>query len=437
LLVEATHHNPPGPLSASAHDSEEQDGCEELVERCRRMGITLSVVALGTESDSAAGFLKRIAELGEGQCYFTEDPAELPRLFAHDTLTIARATFLEEPVACRVLPELLALGDAPLAARGFPALAGHNVTWLRPGASCGVLTESEFRTPAFAFHQAGLGRAAAFTGQIGGEHGQAIVAWDGFAAFFVTVVRWLAGQEEPAEVFASVRREGRTARITVELDPRAPVPADTSALEVRLTDAGGTTRALPLERVGEHRFEATTTLARAGVVLGSVALGDGRALALPPLVLPYSPEFELGSDPARGEKLLRRIARESGGEVAPPLATLFRGERRASVWRVVARELALAALVLLVLEIAMRRLQLWGTLASLARRLRVPLPQLRRARAPSVSVPERRPGAPVAPRAAVAGPDEPEPAPAPPPPRPTLEDALKKARRAADRELGR
>src|SRR6185503_11662551 len=138
---------------------------------------------LGNESDSDAAFLKRIAELGAGQCYFTTDPAELPRLFAQDTLTIARATFVDEPVTCTMLPDLFGLGDALGSTRGFPALGGYNVTWLRGEATCGVVTESEFRSPAFAFAQVGLGRSAAFTGQIGGEFGGALVAWDGFASF--------------------------------------------------------------------------------------------------------------------------------------------------------------------------------------------------------------------------------------------------------------
>jgi hypothetical protein len=63
---------------------------------------------------------------------------------------------------------------------------------------------------------------------------------------------------------------------------------------------------LPLERVGEHRYEVRTPLAREGVVLASVALGDDKMLSLPPLALPYSPEFEPSSDPHRGERCCAR-----------------------------------------------------------------------------------------------------------------------------------
>jgi uncharacterized membrane protein len=432
-LEKATQVNRHVILFADAADAEEQEKCPELIARFREMGITLSVVALGTPSDVDAAFLRRTAEQGGGQCYFTTDANELPRLFAQDTMTIARATFLDEPVNCATLPDLFGLGE--LTRSAFPPLDGYNVVWLEPEAACGVVTDGEYKTPAFSFQQAGLGRAAAYAGEIGGQFGQPLVAWEGFSAFWVTVARWLAGQEEPEEFFARARRAGREARFQVELDPAAPLPPDTSTLEVRLTGADGTTEVLPLERIGEHLFEARTSLAREGVVLGNVALGDGRTLALPPLVLPYSPEFEVSADPERGANLLRQLARESGGEVAPLLDQLLRGERGATLWRVVSRECALLALLLLLVEIAFRRLQFWSSLASTTTVLRARL-TVRRATAPPTEQ------APATSRAAAktptAAPMQFPAAPASQPRSPsTLDEALRRARKSADRELGR
>ncbi len=433
MLDGATQQNRHIILFADAADSEEQENVPELLARFRQMGITVSVVALGTKSDSDAQFLERTAAQGGGTCYFTNEAKDLPRLFAQDTLTIARATWVEEPAATKVLPDLFGLGEVA-SAQTFPQLDGYNLTWLRHDATAGVITLDEFKAPAFAFAQRGLGRTAAFTGQIGGEFGARSVAWDGFASFFVTIVRWLAGQEEPLELFASARRVGRDACITVEVDPSAPAPPDTSKLVVRLSGADGSTTALPLERVGEHRYEAHHTLARDGVVLGSVDLGGGRMLSLPPLALPYSPEFETSPDARRGERLLRRIARESGGEVAPPVDMLFRGERVAKVWRVIARELVLLALLLLVLEIAARRLQLWGSLAGAFAAVSAKAERL---------VPRRRtlhrdvPATQPAPRENTPSPGETEQTPRVPPKPATLDDALTRARRAASRELDR
>ncbi|MCC7013374.1 MAG: VWA domain-containing protein [Planctomycetes bacterium] len=431
-------------LFADAADSEEQEQCPELIARFREMGITVSVVALGTPQDPDAEFLRRVAAQGGGECSFTTDASELPRLFAQDTMKIARSTFIDEPAATSVLPDLFGLGEI-VGLQSFPQVDGYNLTWLREDGTAGVVAQDEFRAPLFAFAHRGLGRSAAYAGQVGGEFGSRLVAWEGFSSFFVTVARWLAGQEEPRELFASAARVGREGRITVEVDPQAPTPPDLSRATVRVTGPDGTTQALALERVGEHRYEARTKLAREGVVLGSVDLGSGQMLSLPPLTLPYSPEFERGGDLGRGERLLRQIARESGGEVAPPLGTLFRGEREARIWRVVSRELLLAALVLLMLEIAARRLQLWGSAAgAMARATRsaealVARVRPVRRRASSTKAQASAVEAPTGASEPTAG-EEPRTTPAAPrvaPTPPSLDDALAKARRSARRELDR
>ncbi|MBL8861428.1 MAG: VWA domain-containing protein [Planctomycetes bacterium] len=428
-------------LFADAADAEEQERCPELLSAMVRAGMSVSVIALGSESDVDAQFLKAVAEAGGGTAYFTTDPDELPRLFAQDTLTVARSTFVEERTATRALPDLFALGPAGFA--GFAELDGYNLTYLRSGAVAGVVTADENAAPVFAFQQSGLGRCAAFTGQVGGTFGAPLIAWPGFADFFATVARWLVGQEEPSEVFASVRRDGREAVVAVDVDPERASRVDLSKLEGRLRTADGTTRALVFERVGEHRYEARARLASEGVALGSVAVGDGRTIRLPPVALPYSPEFERGADTGRGEHVLRRIARASGGTLNPAATELFRGERASRGWRPIGRELALLALALLVLEIAVRRLEL----ASFAR---VPAPLARAWRELRARRSDR--AEPLGPAGAPAGAPAPTsvtpPAPGPAPTSPvaegdatasdnSVEGALARARRAAGKRLER
>ncbi len=416
-------------LFADAADSEEQEKCPELIAQMVRAGMSISVIALGTEGDVDAAFLKTVAAAGNGTAYFTTDPDELPRLFAQDTMTVSRATFVEDPTACRVLPDLFGLG--PVGGTTFADLGGYNLTYLRAGAVAGVITQDDYAAPIFAFQQSGLGRSAAFTGQIGGTYGAGVVAWPGFAEFFATVGRWLVGQEEPSEVFASVRRDGKEAVVALEIDPERAARVDLSNLTGRMRGGDGETRPLVFERVGEHRYEARTRLSAEGIALGTVALGDGRTIRLPPVTLPYSPEFERGADSQRGERTLRRLASESGGIVNPSAADLFRGERTAKGWRPIVRELALLALILLLLEIAVRRLEL-------ASFVRVPAPLVRAWQ----RVTARRRSAPVPaivsmPRTNPT-PDATAPTkPAAPTPPPTVESALAQARKAAGKRLER
>lgn len=405
-------------LFSDAADSEQQEGCLELIDEMAELNISLSVIALGTEDDVDAEFLIDIAEAGGGDAYFTTNPEELPRLFAQDTLTIARSTFVEEATATRALAALFGMGEARAA--GFPTIAGYNLTYLRPEGVAGIATLDDYAAPLFSHRYHGLGRTAAYTGQVGGTFGNEVVAWDGFAEFFVTTTRWLMGQEEPAEVFTEVRREGRQAVVSLELDPDSETQVDTSELKVRMRGGDGILTEHVLERVGENRFEARADLGTGGITLGTVRLGGRRFVELPPVTLPYSPEYERPADSKAGERLMRRLAAESGGKLDATAAELFRGERRGRGWRVLSREFALAALLLMLLEIAGRRLSLWGSVRLRKKAVQATVTETETAKASRAAKPI---AAPKEEPVEVAG--------------ESLTDALSKARRSANRKLGR
>lgn len=366
-------------LFADASDANEQQGCVALLSQLEDFDITCSVIALGTDRDPHARFLKDLADTGRGEAYFTTEAQDLQRLFNQDTLRVSRSLFIEEPTGVQALPGLLGIGE--LRADQFPDLGGYNLTYLRPEATAGAITTDEYAAPVFATAYRGLGRTAAFTGQIGGTYGSGVVAWDQFGAFFASVSRWLTGLEEPEALFASARREGSQAVLSVELDSGAPVPAELGRLAASFAEPDGNTTRLSLVRVEEDRFEARLPLDQVGVGFGTLELPDGRTLTLPPVALPYSPELERGADPNRGQRVLERLSRATGGESLATLTQLFAGERGGSAWRSIAAELGWIALVLMLLEIAGRRLQLWGNLESDLARLARRVPRLRAGRA--------------------------------------------------------
>jgi len=353
-------------LFADASDAEQPGGCVELLERARDGGVTCSVIALGTNTDQDANFLKELGRVGGGSVNFTTSPTDLPRLFAQDTLLVARQNFVEEVTRTQAQPGLLGLGQLPQDA--FPTIGGYNLTYLRPDATVAVVTVDENKAPVLAFAYRGLGRTAAYTGQVGGTHGSALTEWDAFAGFAAGLARWLLGTEEPGGIFARVERDGASARFSLELDADAPVPAQLGRLTASVLLPDGTNREVEFERTSSSTFEARAELPRAGTALATVALPDGTAFALPPVSLPYSPEFEsgVGGDPAR---VLRGLALDSGGRVLAAATELFEGERGVLGTRSIVRELVLAALVLLLVEIAFRRLALWESLAGWRPRL--------------------------------------------------------------------
>ena len=102
---------------------------------------------------------------------------------------------------------MVLLGELP--ASPFPSLDGYNLTYLRPGATMGVVTTDEYKAPVLAFWHRGLGRVASLTAEVDGQYSQRLNAWSDFQGFAVGLGRWLLGGEPPSGVQATHRAPGR------------------------------------------------------------------------------------------------------------------------------------------------------------------------------------------------------------------------------------
>jgi uncharacterized membrane protein len=412
-------------LFADAADAEEPGNYQRLLETITPLGITVSVIGLGSDGDSDAAFLKDVAARGKGRIHFTSSAEDLPRLFAQEAITVARSSFINEPTGARALPDMVLLGDLPPSS--FPTVDGYNLSYLRPGATIGVVTTDEYRAPVLAFWHRGLGRVASLTVEVDGEYSQRLNVWQGFAGLAAGIGRWVLGGEPPSGVQASVQRDGGQGIVRVELDPGR---ARSGAEAVRAATAtivppdsgpgGGASQRLTLSWVDEDTLEARFPVQRAGLYLGAVQLGTGGVLSLAPLSLPYSPEFEPRRDPEEGRKTLAEMARITGGIERTSWEEVFDASRlRRREVRDLVLPLTLALLVLHVIEIAGRRLLLFAAASAWLHSLR--LPRWRRGR-PQPSVATASP--PAAPPQQVPH----EPAPPPKPATSPLARAKAKAR---------
>lgn len=355
-LAEATQKNRHIVIFADANDSEEPEDYREFLPQLVKDGITVSVIGLGSPSDSDAKLLEEIAFLGSGRCQFVGDATELPRVFAQETIQVARSSLVEEPTALDVDPSLQLLGAMPQA---FPEVGGYSVAWMRDRAERDLSARprpdaagNEIE-PLLAHWQIGLGRSAAFLGEADGELSGAWATWDGYADFFGTLVRWLCGGA-PAGLFVDARREGDDAVYYLEVEPDNARLLDTA--RGVLTLPGGDVEDLAFESVGHGRVAVRVPLLREGVHRAAVQLGN-ETVRLPPMSLPYSSEWALQLDPQRGEHTLRALARRTHGNLSPSVASVLDGPRKSRGQLDLSPWLLLVGLVLLLAEIGVRRLQ--------------------------------------------------------------------------------
>jgi uncharacterized membrane protein len=421
-------------LFADAADSEEPGAYRELLGKTSAAGITTSVIGLGSEADVDAELLKDIAARGGGSVYFTDRPEELPRLFAQDTLVVARSTFVEGKVAVHATGALRGL-----AGRDFEidrSAGGYNLCYLREGAELGAVTSDDYAAPFTAFWHTGSGRAVAYTGEADGEFTGAIAGWADVGELFTSLVRWAAGGDRSLPGGAVLTQELRNGllTVTVHLDPeRAGEPFVEPPQAVTLRGVPG---AAPEKATRPLSWRDADTLAvdvalRGGETAVTALEVSGAAFPLPPVTLPYSPEFT-PVEAGRGEAALRALSAATGGESRDVLAEVWKDLPRRPRWVELSPWFLLAAAALLLLEVLERRT---GVLSVLRGRARTPrVSAEREAGAEAKRRPSRARRRVLSPAAAA------EPAAAGPPEKSTSEDesgaglldALAEARRKAE-----
>jgi Mg-chelatase subunit ChlD len=345
-------------LFADAADSEEPGKYEDLVGKCRDAGITITTIGLGTEKDKDAELLKDIAKRGGGRSFFTDKPEELPRLFAEETFVVARNTFIDEPVKVKATPSL-----AELTGREFdikPSIGGYNLCYLRDKARLAAVTQDEYDAPIVAAWQAGSGRVLCYTGEADGKYAGNLTRWSEVGHYFTSLVRWTAGQSGnlPKNMMLTQEVRNGVGLVQLHLDPERKGEPFTTLPRVNIMTArpGQTplSKQTTLRWVGPDMLTAEVPLSGSETALATVEVPGADPVALPPVTLPYSPEFQ----PAEGDRgipALERMARATGGKERVELPGAWKELPRRPRYISIAPWLLLAAVLLLVLEVLERR----------------------------------------------------------------------------------
>ncbi len=422
-------------LFADASDAEEPGNYIALLGTAESKGITVSVVGLGTKTDSDAAFLMDVAKRGNGLAYFTDKAEELPRIFAEDTFVMVRSTFLTDPVKGQLQPAATVLPGANKFSRMYD-FNGCNLTYLRPGCDAVLITDDEDRAPLAATGTYGLGRVVAFCAEADGRYTGPFAQDPGAAPFLTSLITWMtASDDEGADYMITQEIRNGSHYAALELDPaRTSEPfRGTPVLTAVFCDDDGRTetRKYPLAWDGPDRLVSEVPLSGGNVVLGSIQWDNARPHPLVPVELPYSPEFNPG--------------RTSGRELAELLRACGGHERVAveEIWDDIPKRLrafpltplfCLAAILLFLFEIAERRFLLIGRFFAVKRKEVNDGTASDSEVKPGVRLPRKRKKTPrsssnfATETTATAQETEPE-APAEPPPADSISAALKKARR--------
>ena len=336
-------------------------GTETLPGIVRRMAadkIAVSTIAVGDGADTQV--MSQMAALGGGQFYRVIDPTLLPRIFLKAVRVVRSPMIRESPFQ----PVIRATGSPVMegiTTADMPRLGGLVITQQRIEPT--VLTPMVTATgePVLAYWNAGLGRVAAFTSDAHRWAGDWI-AWPGYARFWTQLVRTIARPPTDRTQTLTAEIDGDQMRVRLDATRDDGAPLDLLSVPGIVYAPDGARTNVQLSQIGPGQYEAALPAPTSGayVITLTPRLGDKMlAPVIGGVSRPAGAEFRrLSSDP----DALRRIAELTGGRVLslsrPDQADLFdrRGvkpaESHSPLWRLI----AIWAIVLLLLDVATRRI---------------------------------------------------------------------------------
>ncbi len=279
--------------------------------------ISVSVVALGAESDRDTGFLRNLASRGGGRFYLTTDALSLPRIFTEETLRATRANLIEEAfqaVAARSADETQGIdwADAPF-------LLGYNATQAKPSAD--VLLTTESGEPLLARWRFGLGQVAAFTSDVKGRWSADWLEWPGFGKLVTQTMRSLVRRDDNRGL--AVQTSEENGRLMVEVDANDADGAFRNRLPVAVSVSNDQTGSMDAiaRQTAPGRYRAEFPLA--GATEAVIAVSDGTEAA--PVNISWQ-RATLGEFSVLGDTgpFLQRLAAAGGGLLDPAAADVFR-----------------------------------------------------------------------------------------------------------------
>jgi hypothetical protein len=312
-------------------------------------GVTLSTVSIsaGAEQD----LLQEMARIAGGRHHHCDNPADVPKILVQETKA---ATGQEAVQSVRVS----AYRDLPgLDLRGAPPLAGYALANTKPEAEQLLLAAG--RDPLLAWWPQGAGIAVALTSDTGHRWTRPWLSWPGYGAFWSRLVRHAARPPQEDALHLAVACQSDQAVATLQVPAADDRQLQVGQAELRVRRPDGTQTVLAADQQSPTRYAASFPAEALGEyrVQAELRQDDGRTLAAEAVLFrDYLAELQSAET---NESLLRAVAEATGGRYHPQPTDLLAPDgrsltRHTPLWR----HFALAAVLLLVVDLALRRVRL-------------------------------------------------------------------------------
>ncbi len=297
-------------LFTDAADSEEPGNYKALIKEMTDQGATISVIGLGSKTDLDAKFIEDIAKRGKGRIFYTKRAIDIPKLFAQETVTLARSAFIEEPINTIATGQWAEISPAPVT--WMPKVDGYNLSYAREKATTSLISTDEYKAPLVSHIRRGLGRTAAISFPLGGEHSTSVRNWAQYGDFAQTITRWLMGDKLPRGLGLKHQLDGTRLKINLLYDTEewSTRFANTApSIKIIEGEHSGDAYEVPWKRIAPGQFSVTRDLEEGSLIRGSVQAGN-YAIPFGPIIVGSSTEWAFDK-----ERLaeLRTLSQQTNG----------------------------------------------------------------------------------------------------------------------------
>ena len=313
--------------------------------------ITISTVGIGSGADM--NMLADLAKWGGGRDYFTQDPYNIPQIFAKETVTASKSAIIDEPfIPQRIKPTQVLSGiDLELA----PFLLGYVSTQPRPTAE--IFLVSDRGDPVLASWQYGLGKAVAFTSDAKARWASDWLEWPGYGKFWTQLVRDTMRKNTLSNFQAQIHKDKGVAHLAIDAlseegDFLNELDSDISLigpdlkkkqLAISQTSPGKYELEFPTKDIGPYFLNIMQK--QAGEIVNTQVTGT---------VVSYQDEYLVNN---ANESLLTQLSNVSGGKYNITADEVFRTPENPVTLRIhLWRPFLITALILLLIDIALRRI---------------------------------------------------------------------------------
>ena len=335
-------------------DGQSQDGdWYGIASAMRADRITVSTVGIGSGADM--NLLGNLANWGGGREYFTQDPYNIPQIFAKETVTASKSAIIDEPfIPQYVKPTQVLIGiDLELA----PFLLGYVATQPRPTAE--IFLVSHRGDPLLASWQYGLGKSVAFTSDAKARWASDWLEWPGYGKFWTQLVRDTMRKATLSNFQAEISQEKGVAHLAIDALDDAGDFLNALDNEISLISPDLKKKELTVTQTAPGRYELDFPTQDVGPYFLNIRqrqTGEIVNTQVAGTVVSYPQEYLVHD---ANDALLTQLAAVSNGKFNASPENAFRSPEEPVVLRVhLWRPFLITALFLLLMDIALRRIDL-------------------------------------------------------------------------------